>query len=68
MSFIKWNEMTAEQVNNLQRGLLGIHPLRTYFNNQVIKLLDIKAIPESTKVNYSREKVPGIDCTVLIFN
>ncbi|XP_001605224.2 methionyl-tRNA formyltransferase, mitochondrial [Nasonia vitripennis] len=60
ISFIKWNEMTAEQVYNLQRGLLGIHPLRTYFNNQVIKLLDIKAIPESTKVNCLREKEPGL--------
>lgn len=53
--------MTAANVYNLQRGLMGIHPLRAYFNNQVIKLLDIKAVPETTTVNCSKEKIPGIN-------
>lgn len=58
-SFIKWNEMSAKDIYNLQRAMTGIQPLRTYFNNKVIKLLNIKIVPENELVNSDQDKVPG---------
>ncbi|XP_058796329.1 methionyl-tRNA formyltransferase, mitochondrial isoform X2 [Phymastichus coffea] len=59
-SFINWKEMSAQDVYNLQRALLGIHPLRAYLDNQIIKLLDIKCVDDPTSVHCTQEKFPGL--------
>lgn len=51
--------MTAKDVYNLQRALTGIQPLRTYFKDKVIKLLNIKIAPENEVINCKEEKKPG---------
>lgn len=42
ISIVKWNEMTAKDVYNLQRALTGIFSLRTTFQGKPIKILGIK--------------------------
>ena len=59
MAFIKWNEMSAENVYNLQRALTGIQPVRANLNDQVVKLVGIKVVPQTTKIDCSEIKRPG---------
>jgi hypothetical protein len=53
--------MTAKNIYDLQRGLHGIEPLRTHFNNEVVKLLNIKPILENIPENFTNyiKKKPG---------
>ncbi|KAG5315919.1 FMT protein, partial [Acromyrmex insinuator] len=41
-SLVKWDEMTAKNVYDLQRALLGLYPLKTKFEDVTIKLLDVR--------------------------
>ncbi|KYN21043.1 Methionyl-tRNA formyltransferase, mitochondrial [Trachymyrmex cornetzi] len=41
-SLVKWDEMTAKNVYDLQRALLGLYPLKTKFDDVTIKLLDVR--------------------------
>ncbi|XP_014211448.1 methionyl-tRNA formyltransferase, mitochondrial [Copidosoma floridanum] len=60
ISYINWKDMSATNIYNLQRALCGIEPLRTHFNKEVVKLLDVRVVSESANINCTREKVPGL--------
>ncbi|XP_044017482.1 methionyl-tRNA formyltransferase, mitochondrial, partial [Aphidius gifuensis] len=55
ISFVRWTEMTAQQVYNLQRSLIGIYPLTTVFNNQIVKIFGIKIHNDSPSCNENLE-------------
>lgn len=60
--------MTANDIYNLQRGLLTVEPLRTYFNDKIIKLFDIKIVSDEES-NINKEvtnRSPGN--SFLLFN
>lgn len=59
ISFIKWNEMNAKNVYDLNRALTGLFPLKTNFNNQVIKVFDIQVFSDSIYVTRSENTEPG---------
>ncbi|XP_043251399.1 methionyl-tRNA formyltransferase, mitochondrial isoform X1 [Colletes gigas] len=56
---IKWNEMSASNVYNLYRALLGLYPLVTTFQNTTIKLHDIKKIEKPVPTELI-EEMPGV--------
>jgi len=58
ISLVKWDSMTAKNVYDLHRGLLGLYPLTTKFNNKTIKLFDIRPVSKSVTTN-SESEVPG---------
>ncbi|XP_036144521.1 methionyl-tRNA formyltransferase, mitochondrial isoform X2 [Monomorium pharaonis] len=39
---VKWDEMTAKNVYDLQRALVGVYPLKTKLDGVTIKLLDVR--------------------------
>lgn len=43
---IKWNEMSAKNVYDLHRALLGLYPLTATFQDTKIKLRDVRNIGE----------------------
>jgi len=58
-SAIKWNEMSAKNVYDLQRALTGLYPLTTRFQENTIKILGIKVCEEPPSLpNLPRDK-PG---------
>lgn len=59
MSIVRWNEMTARNVYDLQRALFNIHPLKTHFGDKIIKLLDVRVYKDNLDVTCTHEKVPG---------
>ncbi|KAL7294811.1 hypothetical protein TKK_0011741 [Trichogramma kaykai] len=59
-SFVNWAIMTAKNVCDLQRGLNGIYPLRTYFNNVPVKILNVKLVTDTSNIPHVHEKTPGI--------
>jgi methionyl-tRNA formyltransferase len=58
ISLVKWDSMMAKNVYDLHRGLLGLYPLTTTFNNKTIKLFDIRPASKSVTTN-SESEVPG---------
>ncbi|KAL6420003.1 hypothetical protein ACFW04_011017 [Cataglyphis niger] len=42
ISLVKWDEMTAKNVYDLHRGLLGLYPLTTKFCDKTVKLFDVQ--------------------------
>jgi len=42
ISLVKWDEMTAKNVYDLHRALLGLYPLKTKFDGMTIKLLNVR--------------------------
>ncbi|KAJ8667178.1 hypothetical protein QAD02_008840 [Eretmocerus hayati] len=59
LSFINWNQMTARDVYNLQRALTGMHPLRCYFGNEVIKLVNVKEATQTDQPQQIEKSEPG---------
>ncbi|KAH0947974.1 hypothetical protein HN011_006990 [Eciton burchellii] len=59
ISLVKWDSMMAKNVYDLHRGLLGLYPLTTTFNNKTIKLFDIRPASKSVTTN-SESEVPGL--------
>ncbi|XP_011865966.1 PREDICTED: methionyl-tRNA formyltransferase, mitochondrial isoform X2 [Vollenhovia emeryi] len=57
ISVVNWDEMTAKNVYDLQRALLGRYPLKTKFDGTNIKLLDVR--PTSKSVDEKNADVPG---------
>lgn len=60
ISLVKWDEMTAKNVYDLHRGLLGLHPLTTKFGDTAIKLFDVRQVSKPTDgTNPEDDDVPG---------
>lgn len=51
--------MNAKNVYDLNRALTGLFPLKTNFNNQVIKVFDIQVFSDSIYVTRSENTEPG---------
>ncbi|KAF7403041.1 hypothetical protein HZH66_005308 [Vespula vulgaris] len=60
ISLIKWDEMSAIDIYNLQRALVGLYPLTTKFRNTMIKLLDIKKIEKPNHLSHLQLDIPGV--------
>lgn len=58
LALINWNEMSAKNIYDLHRALLGLYPLTTIFQDATIKLCDIKKIEESIPTKL-KEEMPG---------
>ncbi|XP_076221688.1 methionyl-tRNA formyltransferase, mitochondrial isoform X2 [Nomia melanderi] len=56
---VKWDEMSATNVYNLHRALLGLYPLSTRLIDTPVKLHDIKIAEKSIAVKLKEEK-PGV--------
>ncbi|XP_011166430.2 methionyl-tRNA formyltransferase, mitochondrial [Solenopsis invicta] len=57
ISLVKWDEMTAKNVYDLQRALVGLYPLKTKLDGMTIKLLDVR---QTSKPGDGRDAdVPG---------
>ncbi|XP_011695587.1 PREDICTED: methionyl-tRNA formyltransferase, mitochondrial isoform X2 [Wasmannia auropunctata] len=56
VTYVNWDEMTAKNVYDLQRALLGLYPLKTKFDDTYIKLRDVRQVskPEGRSAD-----VPG---------
>ncbi|KAL6255112.1 hypothetical protein P5V15_013443 [Pogonomyrmex californicus] len=59
ISLVKWDEMTAKNVYDLHRGLLGLYPLKTKFDDKTIKLLDVQQTSKPKDGRNSENDVPG---------
>lgn len=59
LSLIKWDEMSAIDIYNLQRALVGLYSLTTKFRNTTIKLLDIKKIEKPNHLSHIEPNIPG---------
>lgn len=51
--------MSAIDIYNLQRALVGLYPLTTKFRNTMIKLLDIKKIEKPNHLSHLQLDIPG---------
>ncbi|XP_032670483.1 methionyl-tRNA formyltransferase, mitochondrial [Odontomachus brunneus] len=61
ISLVKWDEMTAKNVYDLHRGLLGLYPLTTKFGDTAIKLLDVQQVSKPTDRTIPEDDdVPGL--------
>ncbi|XP_035734439.1 methionyl-tRNA formyltransferase, mitochondrial-like [Vespa mandarinia] len=60
ISLIKWDEMSAIDIYNLQRALIGLYPLTTKFRNTIIKLLDIQKIEKPNHLSHIEPNIPGV--------
>lgn len=59
--------MTAKNVYDLHRGLLGFYPLTTMFGDTAIKLFDIRLASKPSGITNSEDDVPGdINCLSFI--
>ncbi|XP_078040849.1 methionyl-tRNA formyltransferase, mitochondrial isoform X2 [Augochlora pura] len=56
---VKWNEMSARNIYNLHRALMGLYPLSTRFINKTVKLYDITVTDESIATKFI-DKAPGM--------
>lgn len=59
ISLVNWDQMSAKQVYNLHRALLGLYPLTTSYQNTKVKLLDVRAIKAEGIAANLKEEVPG---------
>ncbi|XP_012232252.1 methionyl-tRNA formyltransferase, mitochondrial isoform X2 [Linepithema humile] len=59
ISLVKWDEMTAKNVYDLHRGLLGLYPLTTKFHNTTMKLFDIQQASKPSSETNPEDDVPG---------
>ncbi|XP_020294744.1 methionyl-tRNA formyltransferase, mitochondrial-like isoform X5 [Pseudomyrmex gracilis] len=59
ISWVKWDAMTAKNVYDLYRGLLGLYPLTTKFDDRTIKLLDIQQVTKPTNAMNPEDDTPG---------
>ncbi|XP_011307835.1 methionyl-tRNA formyltransferase, mitochondrial [Fopius arisanus] len=59
ISIVKWKEMTARDVYNLQRALTGIFPLKTTFQGKSVKIFGVKLVKKIPRDCYERESNPG---------
>ncbi|XP_053997288.1 methionyl-tRNA formyltransferase, mitochondrial isoform X1 [Hylaeus anthracinus] len=59
IAVIKWNEMSARNIYDLHRALLGVYPITATFQNAKIKLHDVKEIKESIPSTLEGE-MPGV--------
>ncbi|EZA61911.1 Methionyl-tRNA formyltransferase, mitochondrial [Ooceraea biroi] len=60
ISLVKWSSMTARNVYDLHRGLLGLYPLTTRFKNKTIKLFDVRQAPEPARATNPESEVAGL--------
>ncbi|KAI4499950.1 hypothetical protein M0802_004820 [Mischocyttarus mexicanus] len=60
ISLIKWDEMSATDIYNLQRALVGLYPLTTKFRDMTIKLLDIRKIDKPGCLSHLESNISGI--------
>ncbi|KAG6801460.1 methionyl-tRNA formyltransferase, mitochondrial [Apis mellifera caucasica] len=60
ISLINWNKMSATNVYNLHRALLGLYDLTTSFQNVKIKLLDIQKIESKIIATKLKEENTGV--------
>lgn len=58
ISWVKWDAMTAKNVYDLYRGLLGLYPLTTKFDDRTVRLLDIRQVTKSTSAT-NPDDAPG---------
>ncbi|XP_063988466.1 methionyl-tRNA formyltransferase, mitochondrial [Diachasmimorpha longicaudata] len=59
ISIVKWEEMTARQVYNLQRALTGIFPLKTSFQGKTLKIFGVKISSNTPRDVSDRKSNPG---------
>lgn len=60
LSLIKWDEMTAKNVYDLQRALYELYPLTTKFMDLTVKLLDVRVLKEPAPGKYPSNRIPGL--------
>lgn len=60
ISLVKWDEMTAKNVYDLHRGLLGLYPLTTKFGDKTIKLFDVQQTSKPISGTNAENDVPGL--------
>lgn len=51
--------MSAIDIYNLQRALIGLYPLTTKFHDKTIKLLDIRKIDKPSRLTNLESNIPG---------
>ncbi|XP_043590748.1 methionyl-tRNA formyltransferase, mitochondrial isoform X1 [Bombus pyrosoma] len=59
ISLVNWNKMSATNVYNLHRALVGLYPLTTSFQNAKIKLFDVHKIESESIVTELERAEPG---------
>lgn len=59
ISLVKWDEMTAKNVYDLHRGLLGLYPLTTKFGDKTVKLFDVQQTSKPISGINAENDVPG---------
>ncbi|XP_046416577.1 methionyl-tRNA formyltransferase, mitochondrial isoform X1 [Neodiprion virginianus] len=60
LSLVKWNEMTAKNVYDLQRALCELYPLTTTFLGATLKLLDVQVLKDPLPGQQVSDIVPGL--------
>lgn len=65
ISLVKWDEMTAKNMYDLHRGLLGLYPLTTKFGDKTIKLFDVQQTLKPISVTNAENDVPGNQSIVI---
>ncbi|KAM0731396.1 Methionyl-tRNA formyltransferase, mitochondrial [Formica fusca] len=60
ISLVKWDEMTAKNIYDLHRGLLGLYPLTTKFGDKTIKLFDVQQTSKPISGTNAENDVPGL--------
>ncbi|XP_070522001.1 methionyl-tRNA formyltransferase, mitochondrial isoform X2 [Cardiocondyla obscurior] len=58
ISVVNWNEMTANNVYDLHRALVGLYPLKTKFDGMGVKLLNVQQT--SRPRDEKNADVPGV--------
>ncbi|XP_015116239.1 methionyl-tRNA formyltransferase, mitochondrial [Diachasma alloeum] len=60
ISIVKWAELTAREVYNLQRALTGIFPLKTTFQGKSLKIFGVKLPCKLPRDVYDLKSNPGM--------
>ncbi|XP_076749431.1 methionyl-tRNA formyltransferase, mitochondrial-like [Xylocopa sonorina] len=60
ISLIKWTEMSAKNVHDLYRALLGLYPLTSSYENTKIKIFDITKIESESIAKMFEGELPGM--------
>ncbi|XP_076656274.1 methionyl-tRNA formyltransferase, mitochondrial isoform X1 [Halictus rubicundus] len=59
IAIVKWDEMSATNIYNLHRALVGLYPLSTRLGNKTVKLYDVMITHKSIAKKFI-EKPPGM--------
>lgn len=59
ISMIKWKDMNAKNVYDLQRALTGLYPLTTKFKDNTIKVFGIRVCEEPPRLPNLPKDKPG---------